>query len=389
MKESEISERWLLITLLLAVFVLLAAGQQVNAQQTQWLAEYYDNPTLSGAKPAITTSEAVIDHRWGIGSPSSSAPTDYFSARWTKTETFDEGYYRFVATMDDGMRVYLDDQMVIDYWHPSEEHTATRDVYVSSGQHEIRIEYFESQGMATAVFSYAAAVDGSFYPNWKGEYFNNKTLSGPPVLVRDDRYLDQNWGTDSPAPGIVNGDLWSARWTRTLNLPPGTYNLSMLSDDGARVYFDDQLVFDQWREATGQTAKFNHSHGGGQLKVRVEYFDELRNAAIRFGYNLVEPAAPNALGALAMPVEMACPDSQGMIAVVNANNLNVRSGPGVQFEVVETLEKCDQVFLMGYIDPSLTWVRLNNPNPATLQQLWVNSQYLDVAVPVSSFAVAE
>jgi len=57
---------------------------------------------------------------------------------------------------------------------------------------------------------------GAFYPNWKGEYFNNATLSGNPLLTRDDRYLSHNWGTGSPAPGIIGDDYFSVRWTKTL-----------------------------------------------------------------------------------------------------------------------------------------------------------------------------
>jgi len=65
----------------------------------------------------------------------------------------------------------------------------------------------------------------------------------------------------------------------------------------------------------------------------------------------------------------------------------VRSGPGTQYEVLDVLEKCDQVFLTGVIDPTGVWVQLHNPVPTNKQQFWVNASYLEIAVPLSSFTV--
>ena len=403
MIQYRMRKEWVFIGLaLLALMLLFAAGQNASAQSNDWLAQYYDNPNLAGDNPRVARNEASINYRWGEGSPVSGIPDDNFSVRWTKAESFGGGPIRFTATMDDGMRVYLDGKVIIDSWYPSEEHTMTRDVNVTPGIHEIMVEYFEAGGLATAVFNYAPATGGSFYPNWKGEYFNNRSLSGAPVLVRDDRYLNQNWGTGSPAPGVVSADYWSARWTRTLNVPAGTYRIGVFSDDGARVYFNDQLVHDQWGGATGQTAYFNYSHAGGALPVRVEYYDDVRDASIYFSYDLVGPVGPVApiapiaplppTGPVApvapiAPIPSECPAPEALLAVVNTNYLNVRSGPGTQYEVLDVLEKCDQVFLTGVIDPTGVWVQLHNPVPTNKQQFWVNASYLEIAVPLSSFTV--
>ena len=44
----------------------------------------------------------------------------------------------------------------------------------------------------------AAAADDV----WKAEFWNNKDLSGSPVLVRSDRTIDFNWGKARPAQGV-------------------------------------------------------------------------------------------------------------------------------------------------------------------------------------------
>ena len=47
----------------------------------------------------------TINFNWGSGSPGDTVPSDNFSARWTRNPNFAGGTYRFVARMDDGMRV--------------------------------------------------------------------------------------------------------------------------------------------------------------------------------------------------------------------------------------------------------------------------------------------
>ncbi len=83
---------------------------------------------------------------------------------------------------------------------------------------------------------------------WRGEYYNNETLSGTPVLVRTDDTIDFQWDLGSPAPEI-NVDNFSVRWTGTITIPEGmedTYTFYMGSDDGSRLWIDGRLVLDRW-----------------------------------------------------------------------------------------------------------------------------------------------
>ncbi|HRO25503.1 MAG TPA: PA14 domain-containing protein, partial [Promineifilum sp.] len=112
---------------LLALFVLVLGGQRsAQAQDAQWLGEFWNNRDLNG--PVVLTRwENSIDFNWFNGSPDPRINNDNFSARWTRTANFPAGTYRFYATMDDGMRVWIDNTLVIDSWTHSQEHTMTVD----------------------------------------------------------------------------------------------------------------------------------------------------------------------------------------------------------------------------------------------------------------------
>ncbi|MFD5831519.1 glycoside hydrolase family 3 C-terminal domain-containing protein [Lentzea sp. NPDC060358] len=87
----------------------------------------------------------------------------------------------------------------------------------------------------------------------RADFYNNRGLSGTPVVSRTDSVIDFNWLTGSPAPG-VNEDNWSARWVGTLTAPAtGTYQFALTSDDGSSLYVDGRQVVDNWGDHGTQT----------------------------------------------------------------------------------------------------------------------------------------
>src|SRR5690606_3028864 len=138
---------------------------------------------------------------------------------------------------------------------------------------------------AEAHFSYQYVGPGSPpVDNWRGEYFNNTNLSGNPVVVRDDASVNFDWGTGSPLAGVVNSDSFSVRWSRTLNFTGGRYLVSATADDGIRVWINNQLVIDQWRDQTATTFTNEVLVPGGALPVRVEYYDHGGGAIARVSW---------------------------------------------------------------------------------------------------------
>ncbi|PFY16234.1 PA14 domain-containing protein [Bacillus toyonensis] len=124
-----------------------------SVEHPTWTAEYYNNTELSGT--AIVTggenSNARIDKLnfdWGAKSPGA-VQVDNFSARFTKTETFEQGNYYFEAMADDGVRVYVDDKKIIDSWGSiggNDVRSVT--VPITAGDHKVKVEYLELSGNA-------------------------------------------------------------------------------------------------------------------------------------------------------------------------------------------------------------------------------------------------
>ena len=115
--------------------------------------QYFDNRTLSGT-PKLTRNDPGINFDWGGGSPGSPIPVDNFSARWTRTETFAAGDYQFSMTGDDGIRLYIDNILVIDKWIDQGSTTYKATKSLTAGNHTIKMEYYENGGGAVAKLSH-------------------------------------------------------------------------------------------------------------------------------------------------------------------------------------------------------------------------------------------
>ncbi len=115
--------------------------------------------------------------------------------------------------------------------------------------------------------------------DWRGEYYANPNLGGSPALVRNDVALNFNWGGSAPAAGLP-ADNFSARWTRSLNLPAGLYRISLTIDDGARLWVDGGLVIDQWRDSSPSTYVADVQLSQGVHNFRIEYYERSGGAQI-------------------------------------------------------------------------------------------------------------
>ncbi len=250
-----------------------------------WKTAYFANRDLSG-EPVALLDSTEINFRWGLGSPLPQVPVDNFSARFERTVDFPAATYRFVVRSDDGVRVWLRNELIIDAWREGATGELRADRYVD-GLAALRIEYFEAAGNAEIQFGYAPIREG----DWEANYFNNRDLAGDAAWIRieprDSAYpLDRDWGEGSPNPDRVGKDNFSARWTGTFFFQPGAYNFIIHSDDGVRVLVDGRRVIDLWTGGYKERISAPYYLGGGYHDVMVEFYEDAGLALVRLWWSL-------------------------------------------------------------------------------------------------------
>jgi hypothetical protein len=289
---------------------------------TGWRASYWANPDLLGS-PVLIRGEAAPSFNWGVGSPAPNIPADGFSTRLEYTTSKPTGWYRIAVNSDDGARFWVNRALMIDNWENPKPGTQMVEMYLS-GRVELRLEHYDTAGNASLSLS-IRDIEAETRPTptpqaftgWKASYFANDTLSGSPVIVRNENELNLDWGMGSPAPGIPS-DGFSAIFERLLSRTPGWHTLNLYTDDGARLYIGNELVIDGWQEGAYRrlttTRRLESS-----VPVRVEFFNRSGPARISFSLAGVEGPSATPLSVL--------PPVEGSWAASYWNNTTLAGAP--------------------------------------------------------------
>jgi hypothetical protein len=120
--------------------------------------EYFDNSDLTNAK--VTRVDPLVAFDWGLRSPDLSIGTDSFSVRWTGSivPLFSQAY-TFYTTSDDGVRLWVNDQPIINDWnsHTATERSGTTAVLQAGVPYSVRLEYFDNTGAASMMLEWQSA----------------------------------------------------------------------------------------------------------------------------------------------------------------------------------------------------------------------------------------
>ncbi|WP_421810601.1 glycoside hydrolase family 3 C-terminal domain-containing protein [Flagellimonas sp.] len=117
-------------------------------QEAGLQAEYFNNITLEG-EPALTRIDPVIDFRWTLFSPDQEKINyDFYSARWTgKLKAPETGTFKIGIKGNDGYRVYINGELVVDNWTKQTVRTITQDYRFEKGkEYDLKVEFFETVG---------------------------------------------------------------------------------------------------------------------------------------------------------------------------------------------------------------------------------------------------
>jgi hypothetical protein len=99
-------------------------------------------------------TDPQINFDWAGNVPDRSVGRGNFSVRWQGSFIFAQRNYTFTILSSDGMRVYIDGNLILDHWVNQSVTQYTISQALSAGPHVITVEYFEQTGMSAAHLSW-------------------------------------------------------------------------------------------------------------------------------------------------------------------------------------------------------------------------------------------
>ncbi len=126
--------------------------RQLLADSAGFVGSYYVSGTPDST-PALVQHEALVDFDWGQRSPlDNTADSDGFSARWESNLLSDHSATHemiFRLNPDDGLRLWVDNQLAIDAWDGASSEELTANVPLVADQATpLKIEYRDISGGA-------------------------------------------------------------------------------------------------------------------------------------------------------------------------------------------------------------------------------------------------
>lgn len=228
---------------------------------------------------------------------------DFYGFRFDGRITVNtDGAYTFYTISDDGSNLYIDGQLVVgnDGLHAMRKRNGV--VTLTAGEHDIRVEYFEKAG-----------GDG-LQVSWSGPDFDKQVIPDSafvkPVAVTPDTsdslisysYYEGNWdqlpefdSLTATKTGNVDefsvaprdrDDFYAFRFDSNITVNvDGNYTFYTRSDDGSKLYIDDQLVVDNDGLHGVREESAVITLAAGDYDIRVEFFEKIGGDSLQVLWN--------------------------------------------------------------------------------------------------------
>ncbi len=107
-----------------------------------WTCTYFKNQFLDD--PAGSVIVPAIGFNWGGNSPYPGVPRNLWSMRCTSVQYFPtNGLYQFNAQVDDGVRIFVDGNAVVNAWTNHAGTTQVGTANLNAGPHNLTVEYYQ------------------------------------------------------------------------------------------------------------------------------------------------------------------------------------------------------------------------------------------------------
>ena len=145
-------------------------------------ADYFNGQNFETLK--YTTVDSTINFSWDSDSPNSGVSQDNFSVRWTGfIQPKFSSYYTFYINSDNGRRLWVNNQLIIDKWINDYGVEYSGGVQLIEGEkYDIKLEYFEDNGGASCKLEWLSEFHekevvpkSQLYPDQTAGIFDYKT----------------------------------------------------------------------------------------------------------------------------------------------------------------------------------------------------------------------
>ena len=215
-------------------------GQLLPSVMSMWVGQYFNN-TLLSPPGSLVRADSRISFRWDAEPPAPNMGARAFSVRWTRYLALSEGAYPFRVEAVGGVRLWLNNKLVLDAWDAPPDVLIAHEkmISVTAGIHRVDLEYVNREGRAQIRL-------GNLPPNTPIPIDDAPSpwRTSPEVLLRwADAGDPDSVSSEKPRRFFVT--IWEAanRWhatsgwitetTWTVTLPAdGRYYWSVLASDG-------------------------------------------------------------------------------------------------------------------------------------------------------------
>ena len=213
--------------------------------------------------------------------------------------------------------------------------------------------------------SFLTSLDGS--KGLQASYFTNRDLEGVPDQ-RKDAMVDIHSSENPPDPFLKEGPK-SIRWEGYLTpTVTGIHELGVSSDDGFRLWLNDEIILDEWKDQ-GETlySISKKLEKGAAYKIKLEWYDGGGDFACRLLWKV-----PGASKQTYDSEVLAAKNSDLVIAVIGTGLYNEREGqdksnldlPGDQLDLLKAVYQANKnivVVLVTGSQHTIPWIKENVP----------------------------
>jgi len=136
----------------------ITVGSGTGLRGAYWNASYSTN--AFAGEPTLVRLDPTVDFDWGTGGPGDGVGADYFTARWSgQVQALGDDTYTFSTVSDDGVRLWVNGQLVVDNWTLHAATTNSGTITLEGMQkYDVVMDYFEAAGNAVAKLWWSTAT---------------------------------------------------------------------------------------------------------------------------------------------------------------------------------------------------------------------------------------